>query len=148
MKTLKNVKWKDFPIQEIFYEIQRGKRLKNEDHIPGNMPYVSSSAINNGIDDFVSNEEKVRMFKDCITIANSGSVGASFYHPYTFVASDHVTQLKRQNSNKYIYLIISAIWYRPYRCFGTADSRCRIFHSGGVVPLKLWFFDIVSQQRV
>ena len=38
-------------------------------------------------------------------------------------------------------VIISAIWYRPYRCFGTADSRCRIFHSGGVVPLKLWFFD-------
>lgn len=109
MKTLKNVKWKDFPIQEIFYEIQRGKRLKNEDHIPGNMPYVSSSAINNGIDDFVSNEEKVRMFKDCITIANSGSVGASFYHPYTFVASDHVTQLKRQNSNKYIYLFLATI---------------------------------------
>ena len=73
------------------------------------MPYVSSSAINNGIDDFVSNEEKVRMFKDCITIANSGSVGASFYHPYTFVASDHVTQLKRQNSNKYIYLFLATI---------------------------------------
>lgn len=112
MKTLKNVKWKDFPIQEIFYEIQRGKRLKNEDHIPGNMPYVSSSAINNGIDDFVSNEEKVRMFKDCITIANSGSVGASFYHPYTFVASDHVTQLKRSNCNKYIYLFLATISYR------------------------------------
>ena len=112
MKSLKNVMWKDFPIQEIFYEIQRGKRLKNEDHIPGNMPYVSSSAINNGIDDFVSNEEKVRMFKDCITIANSGSVGASFYHPYTFVASDHVTQLKRSNCNKYIYLFLATISYR------------------------------------
>ena len=52
------------------------------------------------------------------------------------------------NIIKRTYLIISAIWYRPQRCFGTADSRCRIFHSGGVVPLKLWFFDIVAQQRV
>ena len=49
---------------------------------------------------------------------------------------------------KWTYLIISAIWYRPYRCFGTADSRCRIFRSGGVVPLKLSFFDIMVQQRV
>ena len=105
-------RWKPLSINEIFPIIQRGKRLKNEDHIPGNMPYVSSSAINNGIDDFVSNEEKVRTFNDCITIANSGSVGASFYHPYTFVASDHVTQLKRQNSNKYIYLFLATISYR------------------------------------
>ena len=28
------------------------------------------------------------------------------------------------------YLIISVIWYRLYRCFGTANSRCRIFHIG------------------
>ena len=27
-------------------------------------------------------------------------------------------------------LIISVIWYRLYRCFGTANSRCRIFHIG------------------
>ena len=46
------------------------------------------------------------------------------------------------------YMIISAIWYRLYRCFGTADSRCRICRSGGVVPLKLSFFDIMVQQRV
>ena len=27
-------------------------------------------------------------------------------------------------------VIISVIWYRLYRCFGTANSRCRIFHIG------------------
>lgn len=33
----------------------------------------------------------MKIYKNCITIANSGSVGATFYHDYEFVASDHVT---------------------------------------------------------
>lgn len=44
-------------------------------------------------------------------------------------------------------VIISVIWYRLYRCSGTADSRCWIFRSGRVVPLKQSFFDIMTQQR-
>ena len=34
----------------------------------------SEIAMNNGIDDFVGNEKRVRIFEDCLTIANSGSV--------------------------------------------------------------------------
>ena len=48
------------------------------------------------MDGFVGNEGSVRKFEDCITIANSGSVGSAFFHQYEFVASDHVTQLKRK----------------------------------------------------
>ena len=98
--------WRTFYIRDIFTHIQRGKRLKNDDHIPGNIPYVSSSAMNNGVDDFVGNTEGVRIFRDCITIANSGSVGTAFYHGYEFVASDHVTALKSPNMNKYICMFI------------------------------------------
>lgn len=112
MKKLSEVTWKAFDIQEVFPEIKRGRRLKTEDHIPGSMPYVSSSAIDNGVDDFVSNKEGVRIFEDCISLANSGSVGASFYHPYQFVASDHVTKLKNPECNKYIYLFLSTITSR------------------------------------
>ena len=43
-----------------------------------------------------------------MTLANSGSVGSTFYHPYEFVASDHVTHLKNDNFNKYIYLFIAS----------------------------------------
>ncbi len=105
----KNVKWKEFDIKKIFTQIKRGRRLKTDDHIEGTMPYVSSSAVDNGVDDFVSNDEGVRIFSQCITIANSGSVGATFYHPYSFVASDHVTSLANGKMNRYIYLFISTI---------------------------------------
>ena len=73
------------------------------------MAYVSSSALNNGVDNFIGNEDGVRIFEDCITLANSGSVGTAFYHPYKFVASDHVTKLKNNLFNKYIYLFIATI---------------------------------------
>ena len=100
--------WRPFFVKDIFETIQRGKRLKTSDHIQGNKPYVSSSAQNNGVDNFIDNNENVRTFEDCLTIANSGSVGKSFYHEYKFVASDHVTILRSVNLNKYHYLFLSA----------------------------------------
>lgn len=105
--TCQPKEWKSFEVKQIFSSIQRGKRLKNDDHIEGSVPYVSSSSVNNGVDDFIGNEKKVRRFSDCLTIANSGSVGSTFYHPYEFVASDHVTQLKQPRANKYVYLYLS-----------------------------------------
>lgn len=79
MLNLNDREWRPFFLTELFPQIQRGKRLKTENHIPGKTPYVSSSALNNGVDNFISNTEKVRIFSDCISLANSGSVGSSFY---------------------------------------------------------------------
>ncbi len=112
MLNLNDRGWRPFFLTELFPVIQRGKRLKSEDHIPGEMPYVSSSALCNGVDDFVSNTENVRIFSNCISLANSGSVGSSFYEPFSFVASDHVTHLKNERYNKYHYLFIASIMNR------------------------------------
>ena len=109
MQKIEKLKWKEFDVKDIFPNIIRGRRLKTDDHILGLMPYVSSSAMDNGVDNFISNSHGVRIFNNCITIANSGSVGASFYHPYSFVASDHVTSLTNDKFNKYIYLFIATI---------------------------------------
>ncbi len=98
--------WKAFYFTEVFTEIQRGKRLKKADHIQGNSPYVSATALNNGVDGFVGNASGIRSFSDCLTVANSGSVGSAFFHQYEFVASDHVTQLKREGLDKYAYLFM------------------------------------------
>ena len=46
------------------------------------------------------------------------------------------------------YLIISAIWYRRSGRMVPPVSRCRIFHSGDVVPHQISFFDILVHQRV
>lgn len=112
MLNLNDREWRPFFLTELFPQIQRGKRLKTENHVPGKTPYVSSSALNNGVDNFISNTEKVRIFSDCISLANSGSVGSSFYEPFPFVASDHITHLKNEKYNKYHYLFIASILNR------------------------------------
>lgn len=107
VEKLEDKEWKAFSLKNIFDEIQRGKRLKTDDHIVGSMPYVSSSSIDNGVDNFIGNEDDVRIFEDCITLANSGSVGTAFYQPFKFVASDHVTKLKQASFSKHVYLFIA-----------------------------------------
>lgn len=112
IEKLKDKEWREFFLTELFPSIQRGKRLTKNNQISGSVPYISSTALNNGVDNFISNNEKVRNFEDCITIANSGSVGATFYHRYSFIASDHVTHLKNDNMNMYVYLFITTLLNR------------------------------------
>ncbi|KXB34284.1 restriction endonuclease subunit S [Atopobium deltae] len=104
--ALNEKEWGHFLIPDVFSGIQRGKRLKNADHVPGVIPYVSSTANNNGVDDYVKATAGTRSFSDCISLANSGSVGTAFYEPFEFVASDHVTSLKREGTSKFVYLFL------------------------------------------
>lgn len=115
---LSNLTWKEFYFTDIFTEIQRGKRIKKADHKLGNTPYVSSTANSNGIDGFLGNESSVRRFENCLTLANSGSVGSAFFHSYEFVASDHVTKLKREGLDKYAYLFMIPIINRLSEKYG------------------------------
>ncbi|MBD2786280.1 restriction endonuclease subunit S [Xenorhabdus sp. DI] len=100
-------KWREFFLKDIFQTVQRGKRLIKANQVDGKKPYVSSTALSNGVDNFIGNRTGVRTFSNCLTIANSGSVGSSFYHPYCFVASDHVTHLQNDSFNQYVYLFIA-----------------------------------------
>ena len=115
---LKNKTWKEFFLSDLFTDILRGKRLKKADHKKGTTPYVSSTLFSNGVDGFIGNNEKVRIFNNCLSLANSGSVGSTFFHPYKFVASDHVTKLENEKFNKYIYLFISNIISRLGEKYG------------------------------
>ena len=106
---LGKVEWKTFRFTEVFQEIQRGKRLTKANHTDGPKPYISSTSENNGVDAFIGNETGVRKFEDVLTLANSGSVGSTFYQQFEFVASDHVTALKSENADKYAYLFLSTV---------------------------------------
>ncbi len=106
---MNDIEWKQFDFDYIFKKIQRGKRITKSNQIKGFSPYISSTSLNNGLDDFIDNKENVRKFEKCLTLANSGSVGSVFYHQYEFIASDHITSLKIDNANKYIYLFIATI---------------------------------------
>lgn len=108
-RELEDVEWIEYFVGDLF-EVKRGRRLIKKHQVEGLKPYVSSTGLNNGVDNFISNKDNVRVYNDCLTIANSGSVGEVFYHPYEFVASDHVTHIKKKGLNKYQYLFLATIF--------------------------------------
>lgn len=109
VEDLKQKEWKVFPLNMVFKVIQRGKRLKKDDHIEGDSVYVSSTSLNNGVDGFIGNKDNIRKFRKNLSLANSGSVGSCFYHQYEYVASDHVTALTLLNPDKHVYLFMASI---------------------------------------
>jgi hypothetical protein len=105
--SLESREWEVFNLDQVFNLIQRGRRLTRRDQIEGNVPYISSTGLNNGLDNYIGNTDKVRVFDDCLTIANSGSVGATFYQRYEFIGSDHITALKMDKATENIYLFLA-----------------------------------------
>lgn len=111
MVSLEQKKWKEFFIDELF-NIYPGKRLTKNDQKPGNIPYVSASAINNGITNFISNINP-SLDKDVLGVIyeGEGGVAYSFYHKYQAIFSDTVKRFhfKEIPDNKYVYLFFSSI---------------------------------------
>ena len=111
-----DIEWKSFNFDKVF-KYERGKRYKKLDHTSGQIPYISSSALNNGIDNYVNPPSYMKRYNNKITLANSGSVGSCFYHSYEFVASDHcmVVWLKDRELNRYLALFFNAIFEKALK---------------------------------
>ena len=75
------------------------------------MKCICSGTVSNSVQQSTKacNDGAVRKFRDCLTLANSGSVGITFYHCYEFIASDHVTALQSPKLNKYSYIFIATM---------------------------------------
>lgn len=111
MKMNKN-HWQEFKFDDVF-TISRGKRLVKLDQITGDIAYISSSKENNGVDNYILPPNYMKIYKNALTLSNSGSVGYCFYHSYKFVASDHCTVIqikdKKNKLNNYISLFLKPI---------------------------------------
>ena len=81
-----NTTYKLFKISELFTIKRGGKKMELNE---GCYPYISSTSLNNGITKYVDKY----IFQDCITVANNGSIGCSFYQQGKFYCSSDVTAL-------------------------------------------------------
>jgi len=83
-EKLRNVKWGEFKYEEVFNRIEQGRRLKKDDQIDGNIPFVMAGTTNAGVVNYISNP--VALFpKNAITIDIFGN---TFYRDYAFGAGD------------------------------------------------------------
>lgn len=78
------INFSEFAYKEIFNKIVQGRRLKIDDQLPGNIPFVMSGTTNNGVVNYVSNP--VAFFSNnSITVDIFGN---AFYRNYNFGAGD------------------------------------------------------------
>jgi hypothetical protein len=100
-----------FRFDDIF-DHKRGSRLVAQQQDEGDIAYISSSAFNNGLDNYINPPENMTVYSKKLTLSNSGSVGFMFYHDYSFVASDHVMVIwpKGTELNKYVAMYLKTIF--------------------------------------
>jgi len=98
--------WQDFYISKIF-NIKAGKRLTKANMQKGIIPFIGATDSNNGITNFISNENS-STDKEVLGVNYNGSVVETFYHPYKCTFSDDVKRFstKEVKGNKYIYLFL------------------------------------------
>ena len=111
-------KWKEFLFSEVF-NMERGKggTATNATNNPGNNLYIGASGENNGITKYTSLKPTEQ--GNAITVANNGSVGASFFQKEDFLASSDVTvlRLKDRDLNGCIALFITTLIFDIAKSF-------------------------------
>lgn len=101
MKTLQECNWKEFAISDVFDVSGTITTHPSKLVAKGNTPRVTCAATNNGLDDFYTNEPTE---KGGVITIDSATIGFVGYHPYDFIATDHVEKLTLKDGQKLPYL--------------------------------------------
>ena len=104
-EQLKDKEWGEFFLDELGV-IKSGKDITQNEMIKGNTPYISATSLNNGINNFIGNNNDTLESK-CISINRTGSVGYAFYHAYSALFSNNCRKfILNKHDDKYISLFI------------------------------------------
>jgi len=102
---LNTANWKFFDYDSAnpksIFIIKKGKRLTEPDQNLGDIPYISSSSNNNGLDNFIDNG-----FTDenCLSFACYGSIGEVFYQKEKSWVSDNCNTIYLRDRKFNVYL--------------------------------------------
>lgn len=107
IEPLSEKEWGEFFIEDIA-EIASGRDIYDKERKRGNTPYVTSTALNNGVGYYVRNANET-LEKNCLSVNRNGSVGYSFYHPYEALFSNDCRKLRLKNTNVYVGKFISRV---------------------------------------
>lgn len=115
--------WKWFYLTDIF-SIKRGKRLTKPDREIGITPLVTAGCENEGVAEYISNEEQAK-YKNAITIDMFGS---SCYRGYEFCCDDNILVLQNKHLTCFSGLFISSIISNDeYKCAYGRQYRQKTF---------------------
>lgn len=102
MSNVDTSSWKEFKLNELFGKPIRGTRLVKEQRVTGNIPLITAGFNNQGVAEFISNEEQTT-FDGGLTIDMFGNC---FYRDYAFKADDNILVFDSKDISKEAKLFI------------------------------------------
>lgn len=108
LQELKNIKWSEFNLEKLFGKSTRGKRLKSNDRVDGNLPFVTAGEADQGVSAFISNNVTV-FKKNTITIDMFGSAK---YRNYDYGCDDHVAVVHTENLAKHATIFLTTMIHK------------------------------------
>ena len=108
LERFEQVEWGKFNLEELFGKSTRGKRLKSEDRIRGNLPFVTAGETDEGISAFISNNVEV-FSKNTTTIDMFGSAK---YRNYDYGADDHIAVVHTEKLLKYAAIFVTTACHK------------------------------------
>lgn len=110
VRKVDSSKWAKFYIQDLF-TIERAKRRTIDSYAKGDVPYVTNSAFNNGVTDYLQPKSKSDIEKgQCITVNTVD--GSVFWQPHDFLANSSgngLIILRRENLDEKAALFLCSI---------------------------------------
>lgn len=122
--TLDTNTWKWFLLKDIF-KVKAGKYHYKDEYDAGNTPYLSATAVNNGVGERISLSPE---FEGGVITTEKVKCTA-FYQPKPFCATSDVNIIKRKDGkpiNQYIGLFISSIIDFNESFRWTYGRQCRV----------------------
>ena len=118
------VKFKGFPVggEDGIFSVERSQNVKSEDCIPGNIPYITRTALNNGMAGLCGNIDAVNE-GNCITIGGESAV--AFYQERDFVTGNNICVLRNQRLNKDNALYIVSCLNKRVGDYSYSHARSR-----------------------
>lgn len=104
LQEFKSLEWASFNLEILFGKSTRGKRLKSDDRIEGNLPFVTAGEANEGISAYISND--VEMFEKNTTTIDM--FGSAKYRNYRYGADDHIAVVHTENVSIYAAIFLTS----------------------------------------
>ena len=103
LKDFKNLKWQSFNLENLFGKATRGKRLKSNDRISGDLPFVTAGETDEGVSAFIGNN--VTIFSENTTTIDM--FGSAKYRNYKYGGDDHIAVVHTQNLPKLASIFVT-----------------------------------------
>ena len=102
-QQVKDIEWRVVNLEKLFGKSTRGRRLRSQDRISGNLPFVTAGEANEGISDFIGND--VIVFSENTTTIDM--FGSAKYRNYKYGGDDHIAVVHTENLPKYAAIYVT-----------------------------------------